>query len=427
MGSADSLTAVRGSIPPQALTDSYAATTYAAYTPADFHRAGRADPVRPAPVTPSPEVLSRLAACAEVADRSGEPDREAVAVLRESGLLALVVPKSHGGAGADAVALNSCVEQVASVNASAAIMLFQHCAVTSRIVENGSPAQHREVLPRLAGGQWLAASAWSESGAGADKKNLSTRAHRTPDGGWLLDGAKSFTTSAGLADVYLVLAQSQEPEEKPRGDEPAASDSSSKDTGYGAAGQTFFLIPGEHPGLLPDTKLRLSGMRGSATGFVSVRECRVPDTARLGATGVAASIIARVRNSGASLGAVAVGIAQAALDAAHEHASRRGLYAHQAVRHRLVDLATQVETARAVVERAGRRTSADPGLTTLHSKLAASATAERVVADVAQFLGSAGYVETHPINRFGRDARAVALMGPTNDLCKELVSLSWNR
>ncbi|WP_203184718.1 acyl-CoA dehydrogenase family protein [Streptomyces pratensis] len=415
MGSADSLTAVRGSVP-QTLPDPYSVDPYP--TPGS-RRVARADRVPPAPLTPSPEVLSRLAACAETADRSGEPDSEAVAVLRESRLLALVVPKSHGGAGADAVALNSCVEQVASVNASAAIMLFQHCAVTSRIVENGTPAQHREVLTRLAGGQWLAASAWSESGAGADKKNLSTRARRTPDGGWLLDGAKSFTTSAGLADVYLVLAQSQE--------EPSAPASSSQDTGYGAAGQTFFLIPGDHPGLLPDTSLRLTGMRGSATGFVSVKDCRVPDTARLGAPGVAASIIARVRNSGASLGAVAVGIAQAALDAAHEHAARRGLYAHQAVRHRLVDLATQVETARAVVERAGRRTSADPGLTTLHSKLAASSTAERVVADVAQFLGSAGYVETHPINRFGRDARAVALMGPTNDLCKELVSLSWNR
>ncbi|OEU96554.1 acyl-CoA dehydrogenase family protein [Streptomyces oceani] len=411
MGSADSLTAVRDSAGPRAMSDTFAEDPF----PAGARQAGRS-----APALPTPETLERLAACAEAADLAGEPDRAAVEVLRRSGLLALAVPKSHGGAGADAVVLNTCVEQVASVNASAAIMLFQHCAVTSRIVENGTFAQHREVLPKLADGRWLAASAWSESAAGADKKNLGTLAHRTPDGAWLLDGAKSFTTSAGLADVYLVLAQSQE-------ESPDSGPGSSRDTGYGAAGQTFFLIPGDHPGLVPDTSMRLAGMRGSATGFVSVRECRVPDSARLGAPGVAASIIARVRNSGASLGAVAVGIAQAALDAAHAHAERRGLYAHQAVRHRLVNLATQVESARAVVERAGRRTSADPGMTTLFSKLAASAAAERVVADVARFLGSAGYVETHPINRFGRDARAVALMGPTDDLCKELVSLPWNR
>ncbi|MFD9760457.1 acyl-CoA dehydrogenase family protein [[Kitasatospora] papulosa] len=416
MGSVDSLTPLRGSTSARTLTDSYTVGPFPATGP---RRAPSPQPVRVTAMVPSPEVLDRLAACAEAADVSGEPDRDAVQVLRESGLLALVVPKSHGGAGADAVALNTCIEQVASVNASAAIMLFQHCAVTSRIVENGTPAQHRDLLPKLAGGRWLAASAWSESGAGADKKNLATQARRTPDGEWILDGAKSFTTSAGLADVYLVLAQSR--------DDSPGPDGAAQDTGYGAAGQTFFLVPGGHPGLLPDTSMRLSGMRGSATGFVSVRECRVPDSARLGAPGVAASIIARVRNSGASLGAVAVGIAQAALDAAHAHAGRRGLYAHQAVRHRLVDLATQVESARAVVERAGRRTAADPGMATLHSKLAASEAAERVVADVARFLGSAGYVETHPINRFGRDARAVALMGPTNDLCKELVSLPWNR
>ncbi|APS20583.1 acyl-CoA dehydrogenase [Streptomyces sp. Tue 6075] len=414
MGSADSLTAVRDDIGSGALSDPFTVDPF----PGSHRGAARDVTAPPAPLLPAPPVLARLAACAEAADLSGEPDREAVAVLRESGLLALVVPECYGGAGADAVALNTCVEQVASVNASAAIMLFQHCAVTSRIVENGSPAQHREVLPRLADGRWLAASAWSESGAGADKKNLATRAHRTPEGDWLLDGAKSFTTSAGLADVYLVLAQT--PDEA-----PAAA--SSRDTGYGAAGQTFFLVPGDHPGLVPDTSMRLTGMRGSATGFVSVHACVVPDSARLGATGIAASIIGRVRDSGASLGAVAVGLAQAALDAAHAHAERRGLYAHQAVRHRLVDLATEVESARAVVERAGRRTAADPGMATLHSKLAASAAAERVVADVARFLGSAGYVETHPINRFGRDARAVALMGPTNDLCKELVSLPWNR
>jgi alkylation response protein AidB-like acyl-CoA dehydrogenase len=365
--------------------------------------------------TLDPAVRDRLAACAEAADRSGEPDRDAVAVMRDSRLLGLAVPYEYGGAGGDAVSLNAHIEQVAAANASAAIMLFQHYAVSSRIVEYGTPEQRRQLLPKLAAGHWLAASAWSETGAGADKKKLSTTARRTPDGGWLLDGAKSFTTSAGVADIYLVLAQSDELD-------PAAAD-----TGYGAAGQTFFLVWGDNPGLVPDTSMRLTGMRGSATGFVSVRDCLVPDTARLGEQGIAASIIAGVRESGATLGAVAVGVAQAALDAAHQHAQRRGLLGHQAVRHRLVDLGTQVEAARGLVERAGRRSSADPGMTTLHSKLFAASAADHVIADIERMLGSAGYVESHAINRYGRDARAVALMGPTNDLCKELVSLPWNR
>lgn len=363
----------------------------------------------------TPALRERLAACARIADTDGEPDRQALALLRESGLLGLPLPYEYGGAGVDAQGLNTAVEQVAQVNASASIMLFQHYAVSSRILEHGSPAQRRRLLPRLAHGEWLAASAWSETGAGANKKNLSTTARRTADGGWVIDGAKSFTTSAGLADVYLVLAQSEEP----------APDAAAG-TGYGAAGQTFFLIPADTPGLEPDTSLRLTGMRGSATGFVSVHDCRVPDTARLGPVGTAASIIAGVRDSGATLGAVSVGIAQAALDLAHEHAERRGLTAQQAVRHRLVDIAGEVEAARAIVERAGRRTAPDPGIATLHSKLFAASAAERVVNAVERLLGSAGYVASHEINRYGRDARAVALMGPTNDLCKELVSLTWN-
>ncbi|MFF3817775.1 acyl-CoA dehydrogenase family protein [Streptomyces bluensis] len=361
-------------------------------------------------------VRERLAACARAADTSGEPDREAVALLRDSGMLGLALPYEYGGTGDDAQGLNTAVEQVAQVNASAAIMLFQHYAVSRRVLEHGSPALCRRLLPRLARGEWLAASAWSETGAGANKKRLSTTARRTPDGGWVLDGAKSFTTSAGLADVYLVLAQTEEP----------AADSGA-DTGYGSAGQTFFLVTADTPGLEPDTSLRLTGMRGSATGFVSVHDCHVPDANRLGPVGAAASIIAGVRDSGASLGAVSVGLAQAALDLAHEHAERRGLTAQQAVRHQLVDLATEVEAARAVVERAGRRSAADPGVTTLHSKLFASSAAERVVSAVERMLGSAGYVASHDINRYDRDARAVALMGPTNDLCKELVSLTWNR
>lgn len=367
-----------------------------------------------------PRTRARLAASAETADRCGLPDVEAIGVLRESRLLGLAVPREHGGAGAGPVEVNRCVEQVASVNGSAAIMLFQHYAVSSRIVEQGTPAQHRELLPSLASGTWLAASAWSETGAGADKKNLSTTGRRTEDGGWVLDGAKSFTTSAGLADIYLVLVRSG----------PSPTPGTPRETGepgYGAPGQTFFLVRGDNPGLHPDTSLRLTGMRGSATGFVSLRDCRVTDVDRLGPAGAAAGIIARVRESGATLGSVAVGLAQAALDRAHEHAARRGLLDQQALRHRLVDLATEVEAARAVVERAGRRDSADPGTTTLHSKLCASAAADRVISGVEQILSSTGYAEAHPVNRYGRDARAVALMGPTNDLCRELVSTSWTR
>jgi alkylation response protein AidB-like acyl-CoA dehydrogenase len=123
-----------------------------------------------------------------------------------------------------------------------------------------------------------------------------------------------------------------------------------------------------------------------------------------------------------TLGAVAVGIARSMLAIGVSYAGRAEGPRRQLSRYRLIELSTQVTAAHALVCQAGRRTAADPGLTTLHSKLFASAVAERVGAEVGRMLGSAGYLASHELNRLVADARAVALMGPANDLCRELIS-----
>ncbi|MGW6220879.1 acyl-CoA dehydrogenase family protein [Streptomyces olivaceus] len=360
-----------------------------------------------------PALAERLRQSADRTAVTGQPDHETLAELRGSGLLATAVPREHGGTGGDASDVNRVVERLAQSNPSLAIIAFQHFAVSSRITEWGSPAQKRDILPRLADGTCLAASAWSEQGAGAAKRNLSSTAVRRSDGAWVLNGSKSFTTTASVADVYLVLVRTGERSEIPG-------------SGYGAAGQTFFLVDASNPGLAPDLSLDLVGMRGSATGFVSMHECVVAETDRLGPEGRAAQIIAGVRESGASLGAVAVGTAQAALDLLVEHLRRRGQLAQPVVRDRLVSMATRIESARAVVERAGARSSTDPGTTTLHSKLHASEVAEAVCLEAVGMLGSAGYTTASSLNRLLADARAVALMGPTNALCRELVASTWS-
>ncbi|MEU3455870.1 acyl-CoA dehydrogenase family protein [Micromonospora sp. NPDC006766] len=362
----------------------------------------------------SPGLEKRLRQSAEDTAGTGRPDQDCLTELRTSGLLATAVPREYGGVGGDASAVNRVVERLACLNPSLAIMAFQHFAVTSRIVEWGTTEQKSALLPRLADGVYLAASAWSELGAGAAKRLLSSTADRRPDGTWVLNGAKSFTTSASVADLYLVLV---------RTDGPAPG--TDTDTGYGAAGQTFFLVPAGNPGLATDLSLDLVGMRGSATGFVSLRQCVVHDTDRLGPQGRAAQIIAGVRESGATLGAVALGVAQAALELLVDHFRRGGQLDRPVVRDRLVGLATEVESARAVVERAGRRSAPDPGTATLHSKLHASAVAERVCLEVAGMLGSTGYNTGSAVNRLLADARAVALMGPTNELCRELLAAAW--
>ncbi|SDW60224.1 Acyl-CoA dehydrogenase [Amycolatopsis xylanica] len=355
------------------------------------------------------ELIEILREHAASADLAGKPSPEVLRAVRGSSLPALSVPKEYGGAGGDGLAVNRAIARIAYHDPSTAIILFQHMAVCSRIAEWGSPAQREDLLPKLATGEWLAASAWSESGAGAAKKNLATIADEREDG-WSISGGKAFTTGAGLTDVYLVLAQTTQVED---------------DSAYGSSGQSFFLIPATNPGIEPDLSLDLVGMRASATGFVELKDCQVGVDALLGPRDTASTIIAGVRRTGASLGAVSVGIAEAAWDLGFQAAQRKSLLDLQAVRHRLVDLRSQVESARALVEQAGRREAAEPGDVTLHSKIHASQACEDVVAGVARMLGSAGYVVTNPINRMARDARAVALMGPTNDLSRELVSMPW--
>ncbi|MFI9645099.1 acyl-CoA dehydrogenase family protein [Streptomyces sp. NPDC052040] len=348
-----------------------------------------------------------LEAEAAAADTAGELPCRVLDALRSSGILGAAVPREYGGQGGDAVLTNRLVEQVAGLDPSVSIILFQHFAVSARITEWGTAAQREHYLPRLADGSWLAASAWSESGAGADKRNIATKAVRVGDD-WVLDGAKAFTTGAGLAQVYLVLAQSAAP--------------GGGDLVYGSDGQSFYLVGADTPGLVADTSLDLVGMRASATGFVELRSCPVPESALLGPAGKAAEIIASVRESGATLGAVAVGIADAVHRMALAKARQQGLTDNPLTRDRLSDLSARVESARAVVEAAGRREGPNPGLTTLRSKVMASTAAEEICLQVQRYLGSAGFVAGHPVNRLARDVRAVCLMGPTNDLCRQLIS-----
>ncbi len=349
-----------------------------------------------------------LEAEAAAADTAGELPGRVLDALRSSGILGAAIPREYGGQGGDAVLTNRLIEQVAGLDPSVSIILFQHFAVSARIAEWGTPAQRAYYLPRLADGSWLAASAWSESGAGADKRNIATKAVRVADG-WVLDGAKAFTTGAGLAQVYLILAQSSEP--------------GAGDLVYGSDGQSFYLVEADTPGLVADTSLDLVGMRASATGFVELRGCAVPESALLGPVGKAATIIAGVRESGATLGAVAVGIADAVYRMALAKARQQRLTNEQLTRHRLSDLSAQVESARAIVEAAGRREGPNPGLTTLRSKVVASTLAEEICLQVQRYLGSAGFIAGHPVNRLARDVRAVCLMGPTNDLCRQLISV----
>jgi alkylation response protein AidB-like acyl-CoA dehydrogenase len=352
------------------------------------------------------KLLSVLNDNVTTADELGETQIQSMQALKDSGLLGCLVPRKYGGMEKDVSFASNLIEQIASVDPSIAIIAFQHMSVISRIMEWGSTKQQNKYLPLLASGQWIAASAWSEKGAGANKQKLSTIATKLDKDKWSISGSKTFTTGAGLADLYLVLVQTSLIEAEGE---------------YGNSGQSFFLLETQEAGIKANSKLNLSGMRGSSTGFIDLEDCVVSNSCVLGPLGAAPKIISNIRRSGLSLGAVSVGICQAAYDLALNHIRTRKLEDKSSIQLKLSQLNMHIEAARSLVEISAAGTRENQSAVSYQSKIFASEISEMVCRECQQIVGGSGFMRGNKVERFYRDARAVALMGPVNDLAKEII------
>jgi len=352
------------------------------------------------------ELLITLEGQASRADELGETQEIALDAIRKSGYLGCLVPEEFGGMGENVIFASRFLQKVATVDPSIAIIAFQHMSVISRILEWGTDFHKQKYLPLLASGKWIGASAWSEKGAGANKQKLSTVGSYLGNDTWDISGAKTFTTGAGLADLYLVLVQT----------------GNTDNTGiYGNTGQSFFLIETSTPGVKANSKLNLSGMRGSSTGFIELDKCIVDSKSIIGPLGGAPKIISGIRESGLSLGAISVGISQAAYKIAYEHIQNRELQDKELMKFKLSELNMHIEAARALVEFSAQGTHENQKIISYQSKIFASEVSEKVCRDCQQLVGGGGFMRGSNVERFYRDARAVALMGPVNDLAKEII------
>lgn len=351
-------------------------------------------------------LLEELDRYAALADETGRTQQESLDALKASGFLGSLVPEEYGGLGHDSLFAGRLIASIASIDPSIAIIVFQHFSVVSRILEWGSAKQRTEYLPKLANGQWLAASAWSETGAGANKQNISTIAERKADGGWVIEGVKSFTTGAGLADLYLVLVQ---------------TGTGDPDSLYGNSGQSFFLIETTQ-GITSDSDTNLSGMRGSSTGFIHLHRCEVPSEQLIGPLGGAPTVINGIRECGLTLGSISLGISEAAYALALEQVLARGQRGNPLLQSALSELHMQLEAVRALVEKVAAKEGGDRlSQIAYQSKIFASESSERIVREAQQIIGGSGYVRGKKIERLLRDARAVSLMGPVNRLAREII------
>jgi alkylation response protein AidB-like acyl-CoA dehydrogenase len=346
---------------------------------------------------------------ADVDERERYP-AEAMDALRESGLFGIWVPEEYGGTDQGCLALALAAEEVAWACAASATQYVDQPLGGLPILLFGSAEQKKRYLPGLATGELLSAYSLSEPEAGSDAAGLRTTAVRQGEH-YVLDGAKQWCTNGDHADVLCVFA--------------------TVDRSQRARGITAFLVEPGMPGFSVGKKERKMGIRGSPTVALHFQDCRVPVAQRLGAEGEGFRIaMATLDITRPATGAMAVGIAQAALDAAVGYARERRQFGQrigdfQGIQFMLADMAMQVHAARLMVHHAARQVDAGFRGNTYEASMAkcwAGDAAMKVATDAVQVFGGYGYTREFPVERFMRDAKIMQIYEGTNQIQRLIIA-----
>ncbi len=344
-------------------------------------------------------------------DRDQTFPQEAFDASVKMELPALQIPEAYGGAGADMVTQAIMAEELARACASTSVTMLISKLGMLPVMNFGSEELKRAYLPRIATGEIQASYCLSEADAGSDVASMRCRAVRDGDE-YVLNGSKYWITNAGVSDTYTVFA---------------TTDSSKRSHGI-----SCFLVEKEWGVAFPKHEDKM-GLRASPTGEVVFNDVRVPASHRIGAEGEGFKIAMHTLDrSRPTIGAQAVGIAQAAIDYAGEYMKSRKAFGApianlQGLRFMLADMAIRTEAARALVYRACATIDAgDPDSTLTYlgaaAKSFASDTAMSVTTDAVQLLGGYGFTKDFPVERFMRDAKITQIYEGTNQVQRVVVA-----
>ncbi|GAA3017355.1 acyl-CoA dehydrogenase family protein [Actinokineospora globicatena] len=330
---------------------------------------------------------------------------EALAALNKAGFAAPHIAEAYDGQGADSVATNIVIEEVARVCGSSSLIPAVNKLGTMNLILGGSEALKKQVLPAIANGE-MASYALSEREAGSDTASMRTRA-RLEGETWVLNGTKCWITNAGESSWYTVMAVSDPDAAKP------------------ADGISAFMVHKDDPGFVVGPKERKLGIKGSPTREIYFENCEIPADRIIGDPGQGLRLALRtLDHTRHSIGAQALGIAQGALDAAVAYVKDRKQFGKtiaefQGVQFMLADMAMKVEAARHLVYAAAAKVErGDPGgsFASSAAKTFASDTAMEVTTDAVQLFGGAGYTRDFPVERMMRDAKITQIYEGTNQI-----------
>jgi alkylation response protein AidB-like acyl-CoA dehydrogenase len=343
-------------------------------------------------------------------DAAGTFPTALVPKLAALGLWGMVIPQEYGGSSIDMVGMALAIEALAWGDGGLALSVASHNSLCAgHIVRVGTEAQKRAYLPRLASGAALGAWALTEPGSGSDAGALATRATRRGKR-WVLDGTKVFVTQGSIAGVYVVMART----------DPAA----------GHRGISAFIVERGAAGLRVGKHEDKMGVRSSDTAEVILEECEVPAEQMLGAPGEGYRDALRVLEGGRiGIGAIALGLGRAALEASVAYASERRAFGQpiaefQAIQWMLADVATELDAAELMVmEAASRATAGVPYLQqSSMAKLFASEAAARAAAKAVQIHGGYGLIKDYLVERIYRDVKLCEIGEGTSEVQRILIA-----
>jgi alkylation response protein AidB-like acyl-CoA dehydrogenase len=337
--------------------------------------------------------------------------------LGEMGWLGIPIPEDEGGAGMDTLAYAIAIEEIGRVWGSLGLIVAAHTSLGCGPLHlAGTKEQKDRYLVPMASGQVIGAYGLTEPGAGSDAGGTRTTARLEGDvdgegGEWVVDGSKRFITNAGQAGTYIITART-----------------GSKDDG--TAEISAFILPADTPGFRVVRIEDKLGLHASATGELAFDRCRIPAENLLGDRGDGFRTFLKILDGGRiSIGALAVGLAQAAFDASVPYAQTRQQFgkpigAFQGVAFMIADMATEIEAARALVWKAAwlKDQGRDYSLVAAEAKLFASEVSSRATNAAIQVHGGYGYVTEYPVERFMRDAKLTEIGEGTSQVQRLVIA-----
>jgi hypothetical protein len=344
-------------------------------------------------------------------DEASHFPAEILPKLAEMGLLGVIFPEEYGGAGMGYVEYVTVIEELSRVDGSVGLFVAAHNSLcANHIYKFSTEEQKRKYLVPLAQGKKLGAWSLTEPEAGSDAGGTRTTAVR--DGkDWILNGAKTFTTNGHHADICVAMAVTDK----------------SKDS----HGISAFILEKGMPGFRPGKKENKLGMRASDTSEVIFTDCRVPAENLLGPEGEGFISSLKILDGGRiSIAALALGMAQGALEAAIRYAKQRKQFGQaisefQAIQFKLADMATEVEAARLLVYQAAWVADQKNVRFTRESsmaKLFASEVAVRVANECVQIHGGYGFIKDYPAEKFYRDVKLCTIGEGTSEIQRLVIA-----